>query len=482
MPYPPSALATMPANQLGPSGLARVVEAKDLLRRAGTCAHLIRLVGGRIVVNTRTGLLLDATKDQQITVNCGNRRTTACPYCSTLYKYDTYNLIAAGLRGGKDTTPAVAGHPRLFVTVTAPSFGPVHQGPDKKTGHTKACTPRRDGTGCHRHHKDGDKLIGTPLHPDTYDYPGHVLFNAHAAALWSHTLTEVRRALARHLGVTRRTLHHHLTVQFAKVAEYQARGIIHFHAIARLDGPTGPGSNPPPGVTAAVLEHAIREAVAHTRVTCPPAAQLELTARTLGWGNQVDIRPIHPRDLSQSGAVSDIAVARYIAKYATKSTESAGLTLPPLWCRPCQGTGRTAHHLPSHPDLHIPCQECRGTGQITDLDGWHLTNHARRLIDTCWHLGAAPELAHLKLRRWAHMLGFRGHFATKSRTYSTTLAALRAERATFTANQDPHTHAAAQNPNILIINHWTYAGHDTPIPPTTEPAPNSPTTTARAAP
>jgi hypothetical protein len=29
------------------------------------------------------------------------------------------------------------------------------------------------------------------------------------------------------------------------------------------------------------------------------------------------------------------------------------------------------------------------------------------------------------------MLGFSGHFATKSRTYSTTLSALRAERATY---------------------------------------------------
>ena len=37
------------------------------------------------------------------------------------------------------------------------------------------------------------------------------------------------------------------------------------------------------------------------------------------------------------------------------------------------------------------------------------------------------------------MLGFGGHFATKSRTYSTTFGALRQERADFTARQDPYT-------------------------------------------
>jgi integrase len=51
------------------------------------------------------------------------------------------------------------------------------------------------------------------------------------------------------------------------------------------------------------------------------------------------------------------------------------------------------------------------------------------MIRTAWSLGARPELADLRLRAWAHMLGFRGHFSTKSRRYSTTLGALRDARA-----------------------------------------------------
>jgi hypothetical protein len=37
------------------------------------------------------------------------------------------------------------------------------------------------------------------------------------------------------------------------------------------------------------------------------------------------------------------------------------------------------------------------------------------------------------------MLGFRGHFSTKSRAYSTTLAALRAARAEYQRTEHPVT-------------------------------------------
>jgi len=39
-----------------------------------------------------------------------------------------------------------------------------------------------------------------------------------------------------------------------------------------------------------------------------------------------------------------------------------------------------------------------------------------------------PELVDYRLRLWAHTCGFRGHFLTKSRRYSSTFGALRAER------------------------------------------------------
>ena len=53
-----------------------------------------------------------------------------------------------------------------------------------------------------------------------------------------------------------------------------------------------------------------------------------------------------------------------------------------------------------------------------------------------------------------------GHFATKSRAYSTTFGALRQERADFTAKRDPETVALAESPDVLVINHWSFAGRD----------------------
>src|SRR5829696_3481076 len=45
-----------------------------------------------------------------------------------------------------------------------------------------------------------------------------------------------------------------------------------------------------------------------------------------------------------------------------------------------------------------------------------------------WNLATRPHLRELRLRRWAHALGFRGHCFTKSRRYSTTFTRLRQAR------------------------------------------------------
>lgn len=82
-----------------------------------------------------------------------------------------------------------------------------------------------------------------------------------------------------------------------------------------------------------------------------------------------------------------------------------------------------------------------------------------RLIEACLDLHHAYP--HRKLRDWAHMLGFRGHFSTKSRRYSTTLGALRQVRADYRAAQqrtalglpDPDDHPDA---TTLTLAHWTY--------------------------
>ena len=63
--------------------------------------------------------------------------------------------------------------------------------------------------------------------------------------------------------------------------------------------------------------------------------------------------------------------------------------------------------------------------------------HEGRLIGACLKIGGHPHDDYQALRRWAHMLGYRGHFATKSRRYSTTMRALRAARRDWHRRQRP---------------------------------------------
>jgi len=53
--------------------------------------------------------------------------------------------------------------------------------------------------------------------------------------------------------------------------------------------------------------------------------------------------------------------------------------------------------------------------------------HVAEPVRACFELAARPSLAGLRLGKWAHMLGFGGHFSTKSRRYSTLRALRRAK-------------------------------------------------------
>jgi hypothetical protein len=76
-------------------------------------------------------------------------------------------------------------------------------------------------------------------------------------------------------------------------------------------------------------------------------------------------------------------------------------------------------------------------------------------------------LAELKLWKWAHMLGFRGHFSTKSRRYSTTHGTLREERRAWRkAQQEPPELEDSEQPEegqsledaTQVIAHWVLVG------------------------
>ncbi|WP_330355109.1 replication initiator protein RepSA [Streptomyces chartreusis] len=394
---------------------------QDQIRRTGGCSDPIRLTGGTKTIDPATKTVLHAyTTDHEpggmLRIACGNRRASRCPACAWTYAGDTYHLIRAGLTGDPDkgTPHTLRDHPRVFATLTAPSFGPVHNRPGNR-----ACR-------CGRRHPEDAPELGTPLDPEGYDYAGAVLWNNHASELWRYFTIYLRREIARRAGLTQKAAREQSRVSFGKVAEYQKRGAVHFHAVIRFDGPDGPDSPPPAWATLDLLTDAIHAAAARVVVDVPPAG--DQPARTLRWGTQLDVQPIGA--FGQGEEITEQAVASYVAKYATKAAETTGTV-----------------------DRRI------GNKEALVLLG--VPDHPRRLIEAC--LDLHPLYPDRKLRDWAHMLGFRGHFSTKSRRYSTTLGALRQVRADYRAAQqrealglpDPDD----EEVTTLTLAHWSYAGH-----------------------
>ncbi|MFG2479233.1 replication initiator protein RepSA [Streptomyces fagopyri] len=404
------------------AGSADFARWQEQIRRTGGCSDPIRLTGATKTIDpaTKTVLHYYSTEDEpggMLRIACGNRRASRCPACAWTYAGDTYHLIRAGLTGdpGKGTPHTVREHPRVFTTLTAPSFGPVHNRPGDR--------PCRCGA---QHAEDAPEL-GTPLDPETYDYAGAVLWNNHASDLWRYFSIYLRREIAKRAGLTQKDAREQSRVSFGKVAEYQKRGAVHFHAVIRFDGPEGPDTPPPPWATLDLLTDAIEAAAARVAVDVPPAG--DEPARTLRWGTQLDVQPITA--FGEGEEITEAAVASYVAKYATKAAENTGAV-----------------------DRRVGNKEA-----LVLLD---VPEHPRRLMEACLDLHALyPDR---KLREWAHMLGFRGHFSTKSRRYSTTLGALRQVRADYRAAQqraalglpDPDEHPEA---TTLVLSHWTYAGH-----------------------
>ncbi|MER0447269.1 replication initiator protein RepSA [Streptomyces sp. Edi4] len=394
---------------------------QDQVRRTGGCSDPVHLTGWTLTKDRTTGETLHSYSTStepggRLRVACGNRRASRCPSCAWTYAGDTYQLIRAGLAGDdrRDVPGSVRDHPRVFATLTAPSFGPVHN------------RPGRGLCRCGAAHATDDPALGTALDPTTYDYAAAVLFNNHAGGLWMRFTTRLRRELAARAGVTQRELKESARVSYGKVAEFQKRGAVHFHAVIRVDGPDGPGTPPPSWATVELLTDAIYSASAHgyTSVSVPAAAGQP--ARTFRWGTQLDVRPI--KAFGDGSDITEQAVASYVAKYATKAAENTG-TLD------------------------------RRIGEPAELARHDLPEHARRLIEACKLLD--PLYPDRRLWAWAHMLGFRGHFSSKSRRYSTTLGELRAARADFRAAQEREALGLEDREpdSVLVLRDWQYAGH-----------------------
>ncbi|SHN34052.1 replication initiator [Cryptosporangium aurantiacum] len=387
------------------------------LQHCGYCSRPVRL-RGRITHRTPGGrravtYSTHSEPDGVLLVRCGNRRASACPSCSREYAGDMWQLLYAGAAGGRKGVPeSIRNHPLIFATLTAPSFGPVHT---TREGNRR-CHPRPAGaqpqrrcqhgraTVCTAVHDHRDPALGQPLCPNCYSYDAHAAFNWYAPELWRRFTITLRRTLAHRCRMTPSQFDRRARINFVKVAEFQRRGVVHFHALIRLDGPD---AFTPPGVQVNVDE--LADAIQHAARD----ARLTSDGLSLSFGDQIDTQPVHGRR-----GLTPERVAAYIAKYATKSADDFGL----------------------------------GDRRITPDTPLDVSDHIARLLDTCWRLGEHENYA--GLHRWLHILGFRGHFATKSRRYSITLGAIRAERRAYREAENPDV----VDDSTLVVSTWTFVG------------------------
>jgi hypothetical protein len=500
----------------------------DHVRPAAGCTRPIRLTGdlytvkrtapdGATIVGAR---YTDDMPDGHIYKACGNRRASLCPSCAAVYQGDAYQLLRAGLFGGKGVPETVALHPAVFATFTAPSFGAVHSRYVKR--HT--CTNRRRcdcrAEPCHARrtspvcahgrpafcvarHETGDPLIGVPLCLDCYDHNHQVVWNLSAGELWRRTKQAAERYLghlARQRGIPwivvgctpngKPKTKPPVRISHGKAAEFQARAVVHFHALLRLDGLDADDPTaivpPPAGFTADDLHAAIRHAVTVVRFTTAPHPD-QPCGWAIEWGDPdkgLDVRTI---SLSSKGEVTDGMVAGYLAKYATKSTEITGhrstrITRENIAEYAVDGdhTARLVHacwQLGRPTDAQIaqslaPVRQdhgplrarwsCPDCGIHTTLASCPQCESQRQDAVDAPRRHPASDNPYEGLRRWAHMLGFGGHFLTKARHYSITFALLRGQRIVFrrseAADLPPRPETAPEPETTLVIGLLTFAG------------------------
>ena len=273
--------------------------------------------------------------------------------------------------------------------------------------------------------------------------------------------------------------------------------MVHFHALIRLDGPGNDFAAPTVPITATDLATAIHDAAASVRLTVPigPVHPTQPERRTAGQGQpgnpEQDLRPgpdpaqpgsaryVHQsvrhqgdtREQTEDQQLPQLEPAPLPRPDTHPPSMPATLTLrfgPQTDTQPING-GPTAELTPERVAAYIAKYATKsaedfglGGQRITPatLPYLGLSGHVETTVRTAWELGGTPD--YVGLRRWLHMAGFRGHFASKSRRYSTTLGAIRGERRAYRQRQAAE-HARQLGDlddadTTLVVARWKFTG------------------------
>jgi len=172
---------------------SRVLRSRDTATSAplaARCSAPIRLAGERLTVDRKTGEIMERfasadAPDGVVLVACGNRRSSrwslvlddihgAMPTPCT--RRDSQATRSRGVSAG------LASHPRVFATLTAPSFGCGSSPPGPRRydsacqpGSERACMSSWPATHLPCPAREADPALGQPICPDCYDYAAAVL-------------------------------------------------------------------------------------------------------------------------------------------------------------------------------------------------------------------------------------------------------------------------------------------------------------------
>lgn len=192
----------------------------------------------------------------QVVLPCGTRREDRCPPCAESYREVLRRSVIQGMPSSTDAGLVA------FVTLTQPSFGPVyryawshkdtrafavkHKLRSTSEAWLKTNSPQGwallDAARSAALRKlpvdkrlwegdpKSDSLVGTPVNPQVYDYPGQILHNRMAASLVKNTMPFIRTRLKAYTAVGCR-------ISMKILAEFQVRGALHFHAIIVIRPP-----------------------------------------------------------------------------------------------------------------------------------------------------------------------------------------------------------------------------------------------------
>lgn len=326
---------------------------------------------------------------------CGTRLASSCSSCSALYAGDARALIRGGLVDEQTGRALDA----TFITLTAPGadvFGQVHslRRTGGKRGRVRPCR-------CGVRHRPGEAVLGLPLDPGTYRYDLAAEFNAAAGRLAAVTWQK----LARLRGDEQ-------PLRVVRVAEYQARGLLHIHAI----------------VIGRISHGEVRLAVSGGE---NPLTKRRVQPARHGrwqWGPSIKVEPV----------TASRGLGKYMQKLTGYAVKSAGDDRPndDFAVRMSRAGARTCR-----------CEHSRAAC----CDGSNVTDVVRNdgtAVTVAWQSAHArrPCRRHRLARRgW----GFRGHVFAASRRWGVTFTQLRAKRAAWCA---PPAGGSATPATVVV---WT---------------------------